>query len=497
MFRTFSNRREYREGWKQAKEGPICLEGRAEIQSRFDEESAQIDVRLPVKNTDTEEKLLTLEYGLTFEGDHVAGFSKALMLPPGAVTAAHLPIAFAHPRLFMPGKPSSYQLEVKLFVDGKPAGAFEKGFALKHVAVERDVFLLNGRAVFLTAMVIHPFVEAVGSGFTDNMYYRAAYRAKQMGFLAVVSEQPPGFFQEVCESMGLLLLEPGELPKTAAVYEVRTAGADTAGKLLTEQALELCRAYDAARRDVGCGAFCVSDQALFDGFGRACPAARALGAVLSAPDEGGMPAAAAGEPLGQRLYVMRCTNKVYAFAGADRCKAFVDGHFVSELTKLLDGVFIGELPERYVEYTLLSFRGGRPAGEVVLNPPGRAVQLILKAEISGRNIKNDRTDMVPVTAYAVDGSGTIDIGYEGEIQFIPFSSAIIRGKPDYTQENGIGSDPYGNVVTISGAAAEAEKYVIPFRSGIATVLVSAKSNSRFTGLAARCQLGSRTEYLDY
>ena len=136
--------------------------------------------------------------------------------------------------------------------------------------------------------------------------------------------------------------------------------------------------------------------------------------------------------------------------------------------------------------------------EVILKPIGKAEKFVFKVDASGRNLANDMNDMVPVTAYAMDANGNIDVNYNGDVHFVPYSSAIIRGKTDYTQNVGIGADKYGNVVAVEGDKGEpADKYILPFKGGMATVLVSGRNNSRFTGITAHSDLGSKTEYIDY
>lgn len=449
----------------------------------LEEESAMLDISVPYSNESDEEKKLTFKYELTYKEEIIAAFEKEVLALPNHSSVAHIPLSILRPERWIPEKPAVYKFTVKIVCDGTCMETIKKQITFKQYKTQNGIFLLNGKALYIKAMKIHPFVEKTGSSFTSNMYYRAAINAKRAGFNAVVVEEPSDFFVETCERFGLLVLKPEELPKSAIIYDDKTVGADAEIKLQVEQAINFCKAYQQALKNVICGAFVVADYALFDDFSRPSATAGVAKALLS---------------LENYTHTCRCENKVYVFTKAEVCKAFVNAHPIGNLETTENGVFIGELPDTYVEYSVVTSMMNKDDYEVILKPIRKAEKFVFKVEASCRNLANDMNDMVPVTAYAMDANGNIDVTYNGDVHFVPYSSAIIRGKEDYTLNLGIGADKYGNVVAVDGEQKEPDdKYILPFNGGMATVLVSARNNSRFTGITAHSDLGSKTEYIDY
>lgn len=452
-------------------------------QMKIMEESASLDIEVPYSNDTEEERKITFEYRLTFQGNTVAESKKDVLALPNISSVAHILLSVYRPKFFEPEKPSIYKFIVNQVCDGKCEKTISRQITFKEYELKQDVILLNGKAFFVRAMKINPFVEKVNETFTDNMYYRAAYNAKKFGFNAIVAEEPSVFLIESAERFGLLVLQPKDLPGTTFTYTEKAVGADADMGLQVKQAACLCEAYDDALRNVSCGAFCVEDYAIFDEYARPTVSARAMKAIWASEND---------------IYICRSGNKVYAFTKADSCQVFVNAHPAGQMEKVAEGIFADELPQFFVQYAVAASVINRKDAKVFLNPAEKAVKVVFKAETSGRNIDCDSKDIVPVTAYALDKNGNVDVNYVGNAYFVPYSSAIIRGKINYTRDVGIGSDKYGNVVTMEDVSEkEQEKYILPFQAGMATVLLSARNHSKFTGITVFTEFGSKTEYLNY
>lgn len=452
-------------------------------QMKLLEESASLDIEVPYSNDTEEERKITFEYRLTFEANTIAESKKDVLALPNISSVAHILLSVYRPKLFEPEKPSIYKFIVNQVCDGKCEKTISRQITFKEYELKQDVVLLNGKAFFVRAMKINPFVEKVNETFTDNMYYRAVYNAKKFGFNAIVAEEPSVFLTESAERFGLFVLQQKDLPRTTITYTEKAVGADEDMRFQMEQAVRLCGAYDSALNNVSCGAFCVEDYAIFDEFARPTVSASAMKAIWASENE---------------LYICRNGNKVYAFTKADSCQSFVNGHPTGAMDRVAKGIFVDELPKSFVQYAVIASAINQKDAKAFLSPTGKAAKVVFKAEISGRNIDCDSKDMVPVTAYVLDENGNIDVNYVGDAYFVPYSSAIIRGKINYTRDVGIGSDKYGNVVTIEGASEkEQEKYILPFQAGMATVLLSARNHSKFTGITVFTEFGSKTEYLNY
>ncbi len=450
--------------------------------AHLDSESGLLEITMPYCNDGEEEKVFRFVYELTCGGEKAAAFEKEVLALPKHQDDVHIFISVLRPKLWTPERPHVYQLTVKTVCENQVMNTVKKQITWKHCEMSGDVFLLNGSARFVKAMQVHPVVEKTHTEFTDNMYYRAAVRAKEAGFQAIVAEQPPVSFVELCERFGLLVLEPSELPKTAQLYAERTEGADAKKEVQIQEAKAFVDAYYTALHDVECGAFVAADFALFDAFSRPALTAKAAKAILTD---------------GTALCVADCGQEVYAFTGAETCMGYVNGHPTGTLESAGEGVFVGQLPDTYAEYAVEVADAGGEKKRTIFKPRKKATKFVFRVETSKRNLANDRKDMVPVTAYAIDENGNVDEEYEGEVHFVPYSSAIIRGEKDFTQNVGIGADKFGNVVAVEEEGTVSEQYILPFKGGMATVLVSGTNNSRFTGITAHSELGSKTEYLDY
>lgn len=457
------------------------VSNKIEWKSYLEEESAYLDISVPYHNDSQKENVIIFEYELTHKDKIVAKFQKEILALPEYKGMVHIPLSILHPELWTTKTPSLYRFSVNISKDGNCIETLSTQIVFRKYEIQRDVAMLNGEALFLKVMVINPIVEKIGQAYVDNMYYRALYEAKCAGFNAVMVEDANDFTKELGEYFGLLVLQNKDIPKTAILYDQKAIAADEDVESQVKQAVNLCEAYETALKDINCGAFCVSDKALYDDFLRPNVATGAVKAFFTEDNY---------------AYVCRNKDKLYIFTKADCYKAFVNAHPIDNLEKVQTGIFKGTLPEAFVQYEVVTSMINKEDYKVILKPIEKATKFLCKAEESRRNLANDSKDVVPITAYALDENGNIVPDYEGDVHFIPYSSAIIRGKTDYTLNIGIGADKFGNVVAIKGDAKETEKYVLPFKSGIATVLVSG-TDQRLTGITAHSNLGSETVYLRY
>ncbi len=425
-------------------------------------------------------KNMTVSYRVvSSQGETIHAGEKKTIVCPAVESAVAIAVDSLRVDAWTPEKPVIYRLEAEIKDGDTVAEKMSKVFAFRAVSFENDFCFVNGELCFLKGLY---YTQQDLLAPADNGWWRLCRHAQEMGCNAIVAAAPPAFAEDTALQMGLLLLKAEQLPQNVQIYTpfTFTDGTDSAAKQ-RETALAALAAFGRAEKDSHLAGFFLDHRMAVDDFGL-----RMLTVPLFAAAFGKKP-----------IFEMEYADKTVALYGnAVSYTVYLNDHPMQELPTA-GALTLFSLDTPFAELKIAAhFASG---ADLVrrLRPTGRAVALRVTAHTYGRNLSKNRVDYIPVTAEAVDSYGNRVADFTDVVEFIPYTSGVLRAKTDFTAETGISSDKFGNVVGGKTVAECVDGYRVTMQNGVAVVRLSAKSNSRFTAVSAECSLGKETVYINY
>jgi len=425
-------------------------------------------------------RAVTVAYRLVSPaGETVHAFEKKTILCPQV--EGFVPIAIDTLRVdaWTPEKPTVYRLQVEVADGETVVEKFTKSVAFRTVSFENDFCFLNGDLLFLKGLY---YAEQDLLAPADNIWYRLCKHAKVMGCNALAVANPPAFAADTAMQMGLLLLDANTLPQEVQIYTpfAFVDGGDTAAKQ-RETALAALAAFGRAEKDSRSPGFLLDHRMAVDSFGL-----RTMAVPLFAAAFGKTP-----------VFEMEYTEQtVGLYSNAVSYTVYINDHPMQELPSA-GALTLFSLDTPFAELKVAAhFADGKDLVRR-LRPTGRAVALRVTAHTYDRNLGNNRVDYIAVTAEAVDAHGNRVTDFTDTVEFIPYTSGVLRAEEDFTADTGISSDKFGNVVGGKKTAERTDGYRVPMKGGVAVVRLSAKNNSRFTAISGECSLGKDTAFVNY
>ncbi len=142
-------------------------------------------------------------------GEVVASATSALgTLDPGADTAVTQDLEVTAPALWSPATPHLYLLHCEVVTDGATVDAETLRVGIRHIAMSREGFAINGGPLFLRGTNRHQEYPYIGYALSDAAQYRDARRIKDAGFdyvrLSHYAHAPA--FMDACDELGLVVM---------------------------------------------------------------------------------------------------------------------------------------------------------------------------------------------------------------------------------------------------------------------------------------------------
>lgn len=443
-------------------------------------EIATLRTALTLDNHTDAARKVTVEYALLSGNETVHANKHETIVCPGVPAKVQIAIDSLRVDLWTPEKPATYRLQVDVLDGEKRVERMVKTVAFRNLEQKDGFYFLNGGLRFLKGV---SYAERDMLAPADNGWYRLCRHAVNAGCNALVADYPPAFAEDTALQMGLILLKTADLPANTTLYSCEQfPAADDMTAKQYDAAVKAFAAYTQAEEDPSLATFFVDHHLMVDDFGRECAAVKVFAAAWKKT------------PVFQMEYI---NGTVALFGNAERYIVYVNDHAVQELPPA--GPLTVFTPDMaFAELKVEAHFANGSTVSHAIHPQGAAVKLRLTAENYGRNLGNNRVDFIPVIAEAVDANGNRVTDVEGEVEFTPYTSGVIRAEEEFTVDTGIASDAHGNVVSSGKKVTETTSgYRVPFRNGMASVRYSAKNNSRFTAVSAECPLGKETVFINY
>ncbi len=413
------------------------------------------------------------------KGETVHAFEKKTIVCPAVESVIPLAVDSLRVDVWTPEHPAVYRLEADIIDGNAVVEKLSKAFAFRAVTFENGFCFINGEMRFLKGVYYAQQDLLVPA---DNGWWRLCRHAQEMGCNAIVTAAPPAFAEDTALQMGLLLLKTDDLPQNVQIYTpfAFVDATDPAAKQ-RETALAALAAFGRAEKDSRLAGFFLDHRMAVDGFGLRTAAVPLFAAAFSR----------------KPIFEMEYTDKTVALYGnAASYTVYLNDHPMQELPTA-GALTLFSLDTPFAELKITAHFANGETLQRRLRPTGRAVALRVTAHTYGRNLSKNRVDYIPVTAEAVDSYGNRVTDFTDVVEFVPYTSGVLRAETEFTAETGISSDKFGNVVGGKTAAQRVGGYRVAMQNGIAVVRLSAKSNSRFTACSAECSLGKETVYIDY
>jgi len=150
-------------------------------------------------------------------------FAKAGAVPLGRSGVFLIDTTFLHPKLWNPESPYLYKAVFTIYKDGKPIHTVSQKFGFRTVKVKpRDGVYINGVKVKLKGVNRHSFRPETGRTTSKQISIEDVLLMKDMNMNAVrMAHYPPdGHFLDVCDSLGLFVMD--ELAGWHGHYDIET-----------------------------------------------------------------------------------------------------------------------------------------------------------------------------------------------------------------------------------------------------------------------------------
>ena len=113
------------------------------------------------------------------------------------------------PKLWSPGSPHLYSVNVELLKDEKLCDFTSERIGIKTFTFHNKGFELNGEPLYIRGTNRHQEYPYIGYALSDNANYRDAYKIREAGFNFVRSSHYPHSksFLEACDELGLMVMD--------------------------------------------------------------------------------------------------------------------------------------------------------------------------------------------------------------------------------------------------------------------------------------------------
>ena len=200
---------------------------------------ATVKIQTHVKNAAALPRTFTLKTTLANAKGKITGTTNSTFtLPAGADREFGQQIAVAHPKLWSPSSPHLYQVRSELIEQNKTVDAEETRIGIRHIAITKEGFSINGEKMFLRGCNRHQEYPYLGNALSAAAQYRDALKIKEAGFDYVrLSHYPQSrAFMDACDELGIVVMD--------SILGWQYFGKDPA---FTDLKLQECR--DLIRRD--------------------------------------------------------------------------------------------------------------------------------------------------------------------------------------------------------------------------------------------------------
>ncbi len=174
-------------------------------------ESATVRVQTHVRNGHAEPRAFRIRATLRAPGGAVVATatSAGATLDPGDDTEVSQELAVRDPELWDPAAPNRHTLDCEILSGEEVTDAETFRIGIRHIAISRDGFSINGEKLFLRGTNRHQEYPYIGYALSDAAQYRDARKIKEAGFDYVrLSHYPHSpAFMDACDELGLVVMD--------------------------------------------------------------------------------------------------------------------------------------------------------------------------------------------------------------------------------------------------------------------------------------------------
>ncbi len=177
---------------------------------RVARDAATVRIKTHVRNEHLESRGLRVRVTLRAPDGTVvtSAISKPLTLASGADTEVTQELEVTSPQLWSPATPNLHTLDSEVVSDAGIVDAETVRIGIRHIAISRDGFSINGEPMFLRGANRHQEYPYIGYALSDAAQYRDARKIKEAGFdyvrLSHYAHAPA--FMDACDELGLVVM---------------------------------------------------------------------------------------------------------------------------------------------------------------------------------------------------------------------------------------------------------------------------------------------------
>ncbi|MEO0509920.1 MAG: glycoside hydrolase family 2 TIM barrel-domain containing protein [Verrucomicrobiota bacterium] len=174
------------------------------------ESKAQINVKTHVRNDSNTAQEFLIQQSLFHVGEQVVEMKgDKVSLKPGEDAHYTQTIRLDQPKLWSIQSPNLYRLQTSILTAGGEVDRISERIGLRHISVNSEGFLINGRNMYLRGTNRHQEFPYVGYAASDEAHFRDAQKIKEAGFdLIRLAHYPhaPAFY-DACDELGIVLID--------------------------------------------------------------------------------------------------------------------------------------------------------------------------------------------------------------------------------------------------------------------------------------------------
>ncbi|MBE0638254.1 MAG: DUF4982 domain-containing protein [Bacteroidales bacterium] len=134
--------------------------------------------------------------------------SEKTLIQPETDSELSVEFLVKNPRLWSPGQPDLYQLNIVLNANNAPMDQWSEKVGIRKIELTDNGFFLNGEKIYIHGTNRHQEYPYIGYALSDEAQYRDAVKIKNAGFDFVrLSHYPQAeAFMDACDELGLMVM---------------------------------------------------------------------------------------------------------------------------------------------------------------------------------------------------------------------------------------------------------------------------------------------------
>ena len=177
---------------------------------RVSQKAATALIEVSLQNQSAAIKQVVVKATLSDKGNIVATGQNTLKVVQNGTGSAKISLDIKNPKLWSADDPSLYQLNIKVYNDGKQTDDWSDKVGIRSFRFDADKgFFLNGENMKIKGVCLHDDAGALGTAVPAEVWERRLVRLKEVGCNAIRMSHNPhaDYFYKLADKLGFLVMD--------------------------------------------------------------------------------------------------------------------------------------------------------------------------------------------------------------------------------------------------------------------------------------------------